>query len=142
MAFVRFVSPIEDLELPGVPAKFDDFIFDVDSEDTLTLSRMRWQGAPYKVREMGEIGEDVESPYVTESIVATGIRTPSSTIGTAVTERLQPYSTLPDAVATLRTDVNVLMEGTGGGGGGGIVIGTELPVPLETGSAAARLRTY
>jgi hypothetical protein len=141
MAFVRFVSPIEDLELPGVPAKFDSFIYDIDASDTLALTRMRWQGAPFKVREMGEVGEDVETPYVTESMVVSGISNPLTAIGSAVTTRLQPFETLPNQVAVLRTDVNTLIE-AGGGGGAGIVIGTELPSPLESGSAAARLRTY
>lgn len=141
MAVIRFVSPIAGLELPGVPAKFTDYVFDIDESNKLALSRMRYQGAPYGVTEQGEISGEDGSVALTEAMVAIGIASPESIIGAAVTQRLAPYDELSDDITVLRSDVDALMDG-GGGGGGGIVVGNELPVPLESGSVAARLRTY
>lgn len=54
MASIRFLSLQQpQLRLDGVPAQFIDGICDIDTSETLRLSRMRYLGPPAGVQEMG-----------------------------------------------------------------------------------------
>jgi len=148
MAKIRFALPesSEDpnLEIPAVPAQFIDRICDIEETDLAALGRMRYRGQPYGVVQLGLV-TGTTSPTgggLSRAEIASDVRTPSTTIGAAVTERLAPTTALIGQVSALRSDVDGLLSAPGGGGGGGIVVGNELPTSLETGTLGARLRTY
>jgi hypothetical protein len=141
MGQVRFVAPVEDLELSGVPAVFSGFICDIDDTDTIRLARMRFLGSPYGIEERGLVGPgDENGDLLTESRVASGITNPGSIIGSAVGIRIE------DETADLQTQVGQLQTGMDDllsrPDGSGVIIGVELPAELDSGTLAARLRTY
>ena len=136
MGYIRFVSPTPDLEIPAVPALFVDYIYDIDETDEARLGRMRYRGAPYGVIELGIADEASDPDGLTYADVAAGILNQQSTIGQAVTQRLEPVNT---EVGNLRGDVNELLARPEGSG---VIVGVELPAELSPGTLAARLRSY
>jgi hypothetical protein len=140
MAFIRFVAPVEDLELPGVPAVFSGYVCDIDETDTIRLGRMRFLGSPYGIEEQGKIDPGDGGGELTEALVASGISNATSPIGTAVGARITTETTdLRTQVGQLQTGMDDLLSRPDGSG---IVIGVELPAELAAGTMAARLRTY
>lgn len=141
--YIRFVSPIDpDLFISGVPAQFNNYIFDIRADDLRRLAKMRVLGSPYGIKELGLTDEaDGDEGVLSRSDIAADISDPGSEIGAAVGSRVGDVdlSGLTGRISTLEEDVSDLKNSTAGGG---IIIGNEVPSNLPTGAFAVRLRSY
>ena len=136
MGYIRFIAPVSDLEIPAVPALFEDYVFDIDETDEAKLGRMRYRGAAFGVRELGPTDEEGDAGGLTEARVAEAILNTQTSIGSAVTSRLSSVTT---QVGTIQGQVEELLARPEGSG---VIVGVELPAELSPGTLAARLRSY
>lgn len=116
MALIRFVSPTSDLKIDAVPATFVDFVCDIDAEDTDRLSKMRYLGLPYGVREMGSVSyADPYPQYVShdELTAILDAQAASDVVGQVTDPNSDLYQALASQFAT---------KGELGGSSGGSAI--------------------
>ena len=84
MALVRFFSPNDpELELSGVPIRFNSGVADISDTDPARISRMRYLGSPYGVIEMNGTPTTTSGSLTVQDLL-TALADTDSSVGAAV----------------------------------------------------------